>query len=126
MAPHRWTKLARWLGQPVNQRTLTPDSNFTCRQLAERERDSGFQEGIESALRYDPTVPLAHVLLAQFEEDPQRAAFLRGYGLKLLPDDAGLWERAGRALHEQKDEERTRRALAKLAVLDSARAAALQ
>ena len=125
-ANNAWAKLARWLVLPANDRTLTPDSMFTCRQIAERERDSGFKEGIESALRYDPTVPLAHVLLAKFEENPQRADFLRGYGLKLLPDDAGLWERAVRALHEQKDEERARRALGKLEKLDKDRAAVVR
>ncbi|MBX7209949.1 MAG: hypothetical protein K1X78_16650 [Verrucomicrobiaceae bacterium] len=66
----------------------------------------------------DPTVPLAHVLLAEAllreeaekkpeERDasvPQRAAFLRKYGLKLLPpDDATLWSRAATSLAAQQD-----------------------
>jgi hypothetical protein len=72
----------------IHHRTLTPASKFTRRQIAARERDSGYEEGLESALRYDPTVPLAHLLLAEFEENPQRAAFLRAYALKRLPDDA--------------------------------------
>lgn len=113
-----WAKLARWITQSANERTLTPDSKFTCRQIAERERDSGFKEGIESALRYDPTVPLAHVLLAKFEENPQRADFLRGYGLKLLPEDAGLWSRAAASLVEQKDFARALKAADKALSLD--------
>lgn len=48
-------------------------------------------------------MPLAHVLLAKFEDDPPRAAFLRGYGLKLLPGDATLWAQAAASLVEQKD-----------------------
>jgi hypothetical protein len=147
-----WSKLARWLAQPAKERTLTPDSKFTCRQIAERERDTLLEKGLESALRYDPMVPLARILLAgallreqaakelrrneSREEDPskwapdpslpQRAAFLRDYDLQRMPDDAALWERAVRALHEQKDEERTRRALVKLEKLDKDRAAAVR
>ena len=98
------------------------------------------RESLESALRYDPTVPLARLALAgaleresaQKKPDerdptlPQRAAFLREYDLKHMADDAGLWERAVRALHAQKDDERTRRALAKLEKLDKNRAAAVR
>ncbi len=139
-----WSNLVRWLVTAAEERTLTPNSKFTCRQIAERERDSGFKEGIESALRYDPTVPLARILLAGallreeaervslipgLKRDPslpQHAAFLRDYDLQRMPDDAGLWERAVLALHEQKDAERTRRALAKLETLDKDRAAAVR
>lgn len=113
-----WAKLARWLAQPANERTLTPDSKFTCRQISERERDSGSKDGIESALRYDPTVPLAHVLLAKFEEDPRQADFLRGFGLELLPDDAGLWARAAASLVEQKDLKRALQAADKALMLE--------
>lgn len=110
-----WARLARWLAQPAQERTLTPDSRFTCRQIAERERNSGTKEGIDSSIRYDPTVPLAHVLLAEAllhkdtekeaeERDPsvpQRSAFLRDYGLKHLPEDAALWSRASQSLLNQ-------------------------
>ena len=112
-----WCQLARWLATPASERTLTPDSQFTNRQIAERERDSGTTSGLESALRYDPTVPLGHILLAGAllrddagkkvaERDPkaaQRAAFLRTFGLKLLPEDSGLWARAAASLFEQRD-----------------------
>lgn len=113
-----WAKLARWLAQPANERTLDPESKFTWRQIAERERDDS---RFELALRCDPNVPLAHVLLAgemvkraeqlisrggRLEPDPRvwkRAAVLRNYGLKFIPDDAGLWARAATSLVEQKD-----------------------
>jgi hypothetical protein len=121
-----WAVLARWLVQPAPERTLTPESRFTCRQIAERERDTLLRERLESALRYDPTVPLARILLAGFAPDPQRAAFLRDYDLQRMPADAALWERAARALHAQKDEPRTRRALDQLAKLAPDRAAAVR
>jgi hypothetical protein len=135
-----WSLLTRWLVLPAAERPLTPKSRFTCRQLAERERDTLLREGLESSLRYDPTVPLARIFLAgallrddskknAAERDPslpQRAAFLRDYDLQRMPDDGGLWERAVRALHEQKDAERTRRALVKLDKLDKHRAAAVR
>ena len=113
-----WAKLARWVVLPANERTLTPESKFTCRQIAERERDSGFKEGLESALRYDSTVPLAHLLLAKFEENQQRAAFLREYELKRLPEDAALWTRAATSLVEQKDFKRALQAAEKALKLD--------
>jgi Tfp pilus assembly protein PilF len=76
------------------------------------------RDSIESALSYDPSVPLAHVLLAEVIEaeesrSPQdkreasktnQARHLRTYGLKLLPAaDAGIWCRAAESLLRQKD-----------------------
>jgi predicted oxidoreductase (fatty acid repression mutant protein) len=110
----RWTALARWIAAPVDKRTLTPDAQFTVRQIAERERDTLLREGIESALRYDTTVPLARLLLGnciEVEDSgksaaernatiPARAAFLRRYDLDRLPDDPVLWTRAAKALND--------------------------
>jgi WD40 repeat protein/tetratricopeptide (TPR) repeat protein len=110
-----WAKLARWLVMPSDKRTLTPNSPVTVRLIAERERDSGTRKGLESALRYNPTVPLAHVLLAGVlaEEDakknaeerdpsiPHRVGFLRYCGLRLLPEDAALQSRAAESLVKQ-------------------------
>ncbi len=122
-----WADLARWLALPVAERTLTPDSRFTCRQIAERERDSGTEEGIESALRYDPSVPLAHLLLAGFARDPQRAAFLRNYRFKGLPEDATLLSLISSSLTNQKQPvlalEAARKAVAQDASLIAARRA---
>jgi WD40 repeat protein/serine/threonine protein kinase len=108
--------------------------------IGARSRILAERESLESALRYDPTVPLARLLLAGalMREDaakppnerdsslPQRAAFLRDYDLKRLPDDPVLWERALRSLHDQKDDVRARRALQKLEILAPAKAAALR
>jgi hypothetical protein len=125
-----WSKLARWAATPASERTLTPDSRFTCRQIAERERDWEplSLEAIESALRYDPSVPLAHLLLAEViqtkearkprekrdETKVMQAMHLRAYGLKLLPAaDAELWCRAAESLLRQKDDPKAREAAEK-------------
>ena len=118
-----WSMLARWLVVPASEGSFTPNSKFTRRQLAERERDSGLKEGLESALRYDPTVPLARLLLAKFEEDPQRAAFLRDYELKRLPEDAVLWSRASISLVEQEQPGKALEAAHKALDLDASQIA---
>jgi WD40 repeat protein len=129
-APHDrddpWARLARWVAADPAKRTIHPDSPHTCREIAERERDYGTKESLESALRYDPTVPLARLLLAKFEENPQRAGFLRDYDLQRLPDDAALWARAAKVLAEQHDPERAKRALDKLGTRDAERARTLK
>ena len=143
-APHdgddSWSRLARWLATEPAKRTIHPDSQRTCREIAERERDFGSHESLKSALNYDPSVPLARLLMAGvlLNEDagrnpsdrdpslPQRAAFLRDYDMKRMPDDPALWSRAAEALHEQKDDIRARRALEKLATLDPGQAQALK
>jgi WD40 repeat protein len=121
-----WARLARWMMLSDGERTLDPLSNLTCREVAIRERDFGSKESLESALRYDPAVPLARLLLAKFEEDPRRAAFLRDYDLKRIPEDATLWVRAVKALAEQHDMERAKQALEKLAALDAEKARPLE
>jgi WD40 repeat protein len=60
-----WSRLARWVVTPRALRTLHPNSTRTLRELAERERDVATRESLESALRYDPTVPLARIMLAR-------------------------------------------------------------
>jgi WD40 repeat protein/serine/threonine protein kinase len=129
-APHEgddpWSRLARWLATDPRKRTVSPDSTQTARQIAERERDFASKESVGAALRYDSTVPLAHLMLAKFESDSQRAGFLRDYDLKRLPDEPLLWERALRSLYDQKDETRVRQALQKLEQLAPGRAGALR
>ena len=119
-----WADLAKWINSPMPYRTIDPKSKFTFRQIAERERDfdgNGTVESLESALRYDPTVPLARLFLAAaFEKAdaakeakdrqpsiPQRCAFLRRYDLDALAreegrmksgDLAALWVRAANHL----------------------------
>ena len=119
-----WADLAKWINTPAPQRTIDPKSRFTLRQIAERERDfdgNGTVESLESALRYDPTVPLARLFLAAALEKTdaakeakdrnqsisQRAAFLRRYDLDALARETGrmkndelaaLWVRAANHL----------------------------
>ena len=97
------------------QRMISPQSKVTLRQIAERERDffPGSPESLESALRYDPTVPLARMMLANVLEQEElakntgqrdaavlaRAAHWRRYDLDRLPKiDPRLWARAAEIL----------------------------
>jgi hypothetical protein len=115
-----WAQLAHWFSQPPSKRTITLNSELTCRQAAELARDSKplSREGVESALLYDISVPLAHLLLAELIEQEEnqkspslrdaskskQAAYLRIYGLKLLPKkDADLWCRAAESMLRQRD-----------------------
>ncbi len=136
----RWGSLARWLAMPAAEQPLVPDSKLNRRQVAERERDHGSKESLESALVYDSTVPLAHVLLAgmlvrenaarsaeaQDPGVPKRAGLLREHGLKLIPDDARLWERAVASLVEQEDYPRALHAADKTLSLERGNIAALR
>jgi hypothetical protein len=135
-----WVRLARWVVTPSARRTIHPDSPRTLHEIAERERDFGTQESLESSLRYDATMPLARLMLAgvlereDAERKPQegdptvpaRASFLRDYDLKNLPRDAEIWARAVKILHSQKAAEPTQRALEKLEKLDPAKAKAVR
>jgi tetratricopeptide (TPR) repeat protein len=96
-----WGEMFRWLSAPSKDRTVTPSSKVTNAQIAERERDTLTREGLQSALRYDPAVPLARLLLSGFEKNVLRADFLRKYDLDRLPDDAEIWARASTILQNQ-------------------------
>ena len=85
--------------------------------IAERERDfsPSSWDSLESALRYEPTVPLARMMLANVLEKEElakeagqrdaavyaRAAHWRRYDLDRLPhDDPQLWARAAEILRD--------------------------
>ena len=82
--------------------------------LAERELNLGSRESLESALKYDPTVPLARMMLANVLEKEElakeegkrdaavvaRAAHSRRYELDRLPDHPKLWARAAEILRQ--------------------------
>jgi hypothetical protein len=110
LPPGPWTDLAAWINTPAPHRKIDPKSKFTTRQIAERERDfdgDGNLESLESALRFDPTVPLVHLFLAAAMEKEdaskqvenrdhsiyQRAAFLRRYDLDALAREEGKMEK---------------------------------
>ena len=82
------------------------------RQIAERERDflPSSRRSLESALRYDPTVPLARMMLVNVLEKEElakeegqrdaavlaRASHWRRYDLDRLPkDNSKLWAAGG-------------------------------
>jgi WD40 repeat protein len=102
----RWSRLMRWTKDPIK---LEPDLNVTPRQIAEHERDNETEEALQSALQYDPTVPLGHLILARFdplqvagrESDVRHKDFLREFDLARLPDDPALWLRAANELGSQ-------------------------
>lgn len=98
-----WGELFHWLALSRERRTTHPRSTRTLRQIAEQERDAGTSASLASALLYDPTIPLARLLSAEFENNPQRAAFLREYDLRRMPEDPDLRERASRSLAKQKE-----------------------
>ena len=123
LPPGPWAELATWSRTTGPDRKLSPQSKVTLRQIAERERDFGSRASLESALKYDSTVPLARLMLANVLEKgelakkdgnshmepnerkpdstvPARAAFLRRYDLDRLPNDAKLWLRAAEILRE--------------------------
>jgi hypothetical protein len=110
-------ELAQKRTAPQPERRISPASKRTRRQIAEQERDfggTGSLESLQSALHYDPTVPLARFLLVTELEKadaakksasrdpclPQRAAILRRYDLERLPDDAALRARATQLLRD--------------------------
>jgi hypothetical protein len=108
--------LAAWLKMRGPQRTISPRSKVALRQIAERQREfsPSSRESLESALRYDPTVPLARMMLANVQEKQEfakeevqrdaavltRAAHWRRYDLDRLPEDPQLWARAAEILRE--------------------------
>jgi WD40 repeat protein len=130
-----WRRMASWLTETGSDRLVSWRSRWTVRQVAERERDyasershmrdgldrASFDEtrrkALESALQYDPTVPLARMLLANVLEqlesakpdsDRDRGVFLRAahwrrYDLDRLPNDPALRKRAAAILRELPD-----------------------
>ncbi len=116
--PGPWKELADWIAMPENERPVVPGSDRSIRSVAMAERDFNSLESLESALRYDPSIPLVRLMLANHYEalednevsrrqDPElpskiaRAPFLRRYDLDHLPtDDAELFIQAARILAE--------------------------
>lgn len=104
--PDHWSRLIRWTKDPI---TLEPDLNLTPRQVAEHERDNETEDAVQSALQYDPTVPLGHLILARFDprqvvsydSDVRHREFMREFDLARLPNDAALWLRAATELARQ-------------------------
>jgi hypothetical protein len=117
LPPGPWADLAAWQQTSGPEATLSPNSKVTFRQVAENERDFNSIESLKSALDYDPTVPLARMMLANLLEKKEpakaegerdaavlaRAAHWRRYDLDRLPNDPKLRARAAEILMELPD-----------------------
>jgi len=121
-----WSRLARWVATEPEKTHDWSGFPITCREMAERERDFGSQESLESALSFDPNVPWCDWCWPssrKIRSVPHSCAI---YDLKRLPDDPVLWARAATSLHEQHDDVRAHRAMDKLATLAPDQAKALR
>jgi WD40 repeat protein/serine/threonine protein kinase len=93
------TRIEWFLADP-RTRSINPTSksavpNFMlstitwCRNASKHARDPimlAKKKALEEAYQLDPAFPLIHLALAGVEADPGRAAFLRDFDLKRLPD----------------------------------------
>ncbi len=121
-----WRRTIAWLFAPPEQRTVSPLSRQTVRDVANRDIGSGDESAIRKIWRCDPRHPLIQIALAAFETDETRGTFLRNYGLDRLPADAKLWKQAAEMLLAQEEESMASRAVEQVAQLDPASAAALR
>jgi len=94
LPPGYWAEFGRWLGRKSSDRTLSVYSSRTLPEEAERERDSGSDEGLVRALELDPRLTLVRLkVLNTFNvsKPPSRFerlhhAWLRRYDLDLIPE----------------------------------------
>ena len=89
-----------WFLADARTRSINPTSSSTlpsfmlstitwCRSASGHARDLvrlAKKKALEEAYELDPGFPLIHLALASVEADPERAAFLRDFDLKRLPD----------------------------------------
>jgi len=81
----------QWFLGAGGERTLFPASNTKVIDWVHNALLTSAdlsQEWLRSTLISLPDDPLVHVALAKFENDPQRADFLRAFGLARLPKDS--------------------------------------
>jgi len=92
-------RIAGWFLLPPDNRPIRPGSTLTQKQAADEliTPDAGIYE-IQRAYDFDPLHPLLQLALARFETSPQRAAFLREYSLKRLPETTEYLRRAAEFL----------------------------
>jgi WD domain, G-beta repeat len=104
-----YARLLRWRLLPPEQRPVEPYGTVTQAQAADLIIRPGMNSAeAKHACDLDPWHPLVHLALANFEEDPIRADFLRHYSLARLPDDPKLQERAAAFLRRQGKEDLAR------------------
>ncbi|MCX6878945.1 MAG: WD40 repeat domain-containing protein [Verrucomicrobia bacterium] len=126
-------RLLRWRFDDARARTLSPSSPITVTEHVEREiawvmdhpKDANGPTILREAYEMDPGHPLIHIALAALEDAHRgRADFLRGYGLKRLPDDARICAKAAGFLNLLGDSARALSAAEKALKLDPGNEAA--
>lgn len=94
----------QWFLSAGGERTLFPGSKTTAIDWVHNALLTNAdlsEEWLRSALVLLPDDPLLHVALAKFENDPQRADFLRAFGLARLPKDSVVCVRIAQMLLDQ-------------------------
>ncbi len=97
-----YSLLLRRLLRTTSDRTVDPNGIITQKQLAsELISQGGDHDAIQRAYNLDHWNPLVHLAVAEFEEDPEAADWLRRYSLGRLPDDPVLERQAADMLRKQ-------------------------
>jgi WD40 repeat protein len=94
----------QWFLAAGGERTLFPASNTKAVEWVHNAvlTNADLSEGwLRSTLLLLPDDPLLHVALAKVESNPQRADFLRTFGLARLPKDSSICVRVAQMLLEQ-------------------------
>ena len=97
-------RFIQWFLGAGGDRTLFPGSKTKAIDWVHNELLTNAdlsEEWLRSTLVSVPEDPLLHVALAKFENNPQRADFLRTFGLARMPKDSALCVRIAEMLLEQ-------------------------
>jgi len=104
-----YARLLRWRLLPAEQRPVAPYGTVTQAQAADLIiRPDMNSDEARHAYDLNPWHPLIHLALANFDQDPIAADFLRQYSLARLPDDPKLRESAAAFLRRQGKEDLAR------------------
>ena len=91
----------QWFLSAGGERTLFPGCNTRAVEWIHNALLTNAdlsEEWLRSAMVSLPDDPLLHVALAKFENDPQRADFLRAFGMARLPKDSVVCVRVAQML----------------------------
>jgi WD40 repeat protein len=97
-------RFLRWFFSTGSDRTIFPASDVKVVEWVDNAlltNPSVTEQWLRNALVFLPDHPLLHIALAGFETDPERADFLRSFGLARLPKDSVFCTRAGEMLLAQ-------------------------
>jgi WD40 repeat protein len=124
-ASPEWTCLLAWWLTAPSERTASPISTITPRELADRYLEVISPNSLREAMMVNPSHPLIHIAYASLEDDA-RADFLRSYAVQRLPADSACCAQAAALLMLQEDHPRALRAAEKALALDPKNVEALQ